>query len=162
LPWFTFATVFAALLTLGAAASADPIQQDDPNSESAQRARSLYRTVMSPFCPGRTLDSCPSPNATAWRSDIRKWVEEGVSTEEIRSRLQKRAEEDLSGGPNTGVGMWFAVAVASLAVVLLIVALRRLSAPAKIASNPPPEPPAPGSPDDAALDAKLDEELSDK
>lgn len=46
--------------------------------------------------PGRTLDSCTSPAAAAWRADIRVWVDEGVASEQIKARLSKRANRDLS------------------------------------------------------------------
>lgn len=57
---------------------------------------------MSPFCPGRTLNSCPSGKATAWRDDIRLWVAEGLSNEEILARLQARVPDfQLEGTPPT-------------------------------------------------------------
>jgi cytochrome c-type biogenesis protein CcmH/NrfF len=127
-----------------------------------QRAINLTRSVMSPFCPGRTLDGCPSPKAGEWRADIRKWVDEGVSNEEIRRRLYARAPEaDLTGGPNTGVGMWFPVTAAAAALGLLILILRRLSTAQKTVT-PAAAKPAPAevaAPDDAALEARLNDEL---
>src|SRR5690606_7766162 len=42
--------------------------------EQSRRAAEIYKTTMSPFCPGRTIDACPSPYATEWRDDIRQWV----------------------------------------------------------------------------------------
>jgi len=128
--------------------------------DGEKRAQNLTRTVMSPFCPGRTLDSCPSPKAAEWRADIRKWVAEGVSNDEIRNRLYGRVpKEDLTGGPNTGVGVWFPIAGAALALGLLVVVLRRVSAAPKVVKPKAPNPVPP--PDDASLDARLDEEIRD-
>lgn len=127
-----------------------------------QRAQNLTRSVMSPFCPGRTLDTCPSPKAGEWRNDIRKWVDEGLSNDEIRRRLYARApNEDLTGGPNTGVGMWFPVAAAVVALGLLILVLRRLSAAQKTVTPSPAKPAASeaAAPDDATLEARLNDEL---
>lgn len=115
------------LLTVLALVLACPLGCTEVQNDE-ERAMDLSRTVMSPFCPGRTLDTCPSPAATEWRTDIRKWVDEGVSSDEIRRRLYARApNEDLSGGPSTGLGMWFPVAMALGAVALLVLIFKRLS-----------------------------------
>jgi cytochrome c-type biogenesis protein CcmH/NrfF len=127
-----------------------------------QRAQNLTRSVMSPFCPGRTLDTCPSPKAGEWRSDIRKWVDEGLSNDEIRRRLYARTPDvDLTGGPNTGVGMWFPVAAAAAALGLLILILKRLSTAQKTVTSPSAKPEASetAAPDDAKLEARLNDEL---
>jgi DNA-binding transcriptional MerR regulator len=140
---------------------------EDPVT-AEQRAQSLTRSVMSPFCPGRTLDTCPSPYATQWRAQIRQWVSEGLSNDEIRRRLQQQApdpKEDLSGGPSTGVGMWFPVTAGLASMALLAFVLKRLSK-ARVPSDPTPST-AKNSPaevkapaiDDAALEARLDEEI---
>lgn len=127
-----------------------------------QRAQNLTRSVMSPFCPGRTLDTCPSPKATEWRNDIRKWVDEGLSNDEIRRRLYARTPDvDLTGGPNTGVGSWFPVAAAVAALGLLIFVLRRLSTAQKPVTPSAPKREASDAtpPDDASLEARLNDEL---
>ncbi|MEM9862194.1 MAG: cytochrome c-type biogenesis protein CcmH [Myxococcota bacterium] len=98
-----FALVLGPFLTLGADAQ-------DEGAES-QLARSLERNTMSPFCPGKTLYDCPSPRAAAWRADIRDWVREGASAQQIRARLQSRAPDfDLQGGhPSFGL-VWLLLA----------------------------------------------------
>lgn len=97
--------------------------------DQARRAAEIYKTTMSPFCPGRTVDACPSPNATAWRDDIRLWVSEGLSTEEIRRRLKKRADQDLSGAPTTAADSVLPVVATVLSLVLLGFLLRLLVKP---------------------------------
>ena len=64
----------------GAPAAADPGRQ----------TQHIIRTTASPFCPGKTLDSCPSPKAGEWRQDVHAWTQQGVPSDEIRSRLQAR------------------------------------------------------------------------
>jgi cytochrome c-type biogenesis protein CcmH/NrfF len=62
--------------------------------------QAIMRNTASPFCPGKTLDSCPSPKAGDWRRDIREWVAAGVPEPEIRTRLQARVPDfDLSIPP---------------------------------------------------------------
>jgi len=109
---------------LAFAASAEDAQQQ------LQRSAEIYKTTMSPFCPGRTLDACPSPNATAWRDDIRHWVSEGLSTEEIRRRLAQRTEQDLTGAPSTALDAVLPFGATVLSLVLLGVLLRLLVKPA--------------------------------
>lgn len=127
--------------------------------EVERQAEALSRSLMSPFCPGRTLSACPSPNAHAWRDDIRKWVREGVPANEIRDRLTARnPEHNLTGSPPT-YAKWALIGVGLLSVVVLIAALRYLL-------KPPPPPPtakkdsvAPARGDDRDWDAKLKQEL---
>ena len=62
----------------------------------SRRARGLADELMSPFCPGRTLSDCPSPNASAVREEIRAWVHEGHTDAEIRERLRARFGDTLA------------------------------------------------------------------
>jgi cytochrome c-type biogenesis protein CcmH/NrfF len=127
------------------------------DEEVERQAEALSRSLMSPFCPGRTLSACPSPNAQAWREDIRKWVRDGVPATEIRDRLTARnPEHNLTGSPPR-YAKWALIGVGLLSVVVLIAALRYLL-------KPPPPPTAkkdsaapPG--DDKDWDAKLKQEL---
>lgn len=98
----------------------------ESTEEQVRRAAEISKTTMSPFCPGRTVDACPSPNATAWREDIRRWVAEGLSTEEIRHRLKERADQDLSGAPSTALDAVLPVLATVLSLVLLGLLLRLL------------------------------------
>lgn len=97
--------------------------------QQLQRSAEIYKTTMSPFCPGRTLDACPSPNATAWRDDIRRWVAEGLSTEEIRRRLDQRTDQDLTGAPSTALDAVLPFGATVLSLVLLGLLLRLLVKP---------------------------------
>src|SRR5215510_2608112 len=82
-----------------AAASAPQLSEEERDRE----AESIARSIMSPFCPGRTVSSCP--NAGPWREDIRHWVGQGVSAEEIRRRLHERVpEHNLMGVPPNRLG----------------------------------------------------------
>lgn len=83
----------------------------------------------SPFCSGKTLDSCTHPHAEQWRRDIGQWLAQGVPETEIRSRLRdKAALVDLrSTGARPG---WLIIVVAILLSSLwLIVVSRTLNGP---------------------------------
>src|SRR5262245_32790615 len=113
----------AALVTVAAAGSPALADEAVPAQLSEQErdreAEAIARTVMSPFCPGRTVSSCP--NAGPWRDDIRKWVGEGVPAEEIRRRLHERVpEHNLMGVPPNRLGWLLPVGSALIAVAVLV------------------------------------------
>ena len=56
----------------------------DPNARRAQR---LADDLKSPFCPGKTLKTCTSPNAAKVRRDIQEMVLQGMSDDAIVASL---------------------------------------------------------------------------
>jgi cytochrome c-type biogenesis protein CcmH/NrfF len=127
---------FAVLFSLGAFALTPSIARgDEPRAAAAaapeeieREAESIARSIMSPFCPGRTVSACP--NAGPWRDDIRKWVAEGVDPIEIRQRLSERVpEHNLMGVPKNRLGWVLPVGLGVLALGILIFLLRYLIGP---------------------------------
>jgi cytochrome c-type biogenesis protein CcmH/NrfF len=146
----------------GASAEAAALSEQ----ESERQAEAISRSIMSPFCPGRTVSSCP--NAQPWRDDIRKWVREGVDSEEIKRRLAERVpKHELSGIPRNPLGWVLPVGLGVGALASLVLLLRYLVTPrrkddsgaegseASLAAASAS--PAKGSPDD--WDTRLDQEL---
>jgi cytochrome c-type biogenesis protein CcmH/NrfF len=89
----------AAISALLFAFACAPVPTEDAPDEGRQ-VQTIVRNTASPFCPGKTLNSCPSPKAGEWRRDIRGWVVDGVPEPEIRDRLQARVPGfDLSIPP---------------------------------------------------------------
>lgn len=135
---------FALLLAAGAA------RADKPWSEQ------LAHELMSPYCPGRSLTECPSPQATELRLWIQSQERAGVPREQVEARLFEQFGDQLRHGPRAeGWGLWaYLVPAAALAAgaVLVFVFLRRQGRPA---SAPPAAAPAP----DPELERRLDEEL---
>jgi len=141
-----------AISTFLFALGCSPATPEDAREEGRQ-TQSIVRTTNSPFCPGKTLDSCPSPRAGEWRRDIRTWVEDGVPESEIRGRLQSRVPDfDLSIAPVKSGWVIPAVAVALSTLWLIIVG--------RSFSGPTPPPPSRRPAEHASLDARLDEELA--
>jgi cytochrome c-type biogenesis protein CcmH/NrfF len=95
---------------------------------NSRRARGLADELMSPFCPGRTLSDCPSPNASAVREEIRAWVGEGRSDAEIRERLRDRFGDSLAGEPQSAWGRVLPIAAIAGVGLLFAVGLRRVVA----------------------------------
>jgi cytochrome c-type biogenesis protein CcmH/NrfF len=122
--------VRALLLVACGAALAAPAAESD--LDELRRARALSEELMSPFCPGRTLSDCPSPNASAVRDEIRAWVDEGRSDAEIRAELRARFGDALVGEPQSFWGR-----AAPLAAIALVGVLFALGARRVIARSPP-------------------------
>jgi len=75
------------LAAIAATLSPTPLRADAPSSDGAaevdadaaqQRAGGIIARTASPFCPGKTLEACPSPGAAEWRADIRRWTAAGA------------------------------------------------------------------------------------
>ncbi len=114
-------------------------------SASADKAWSydLAGELMSPYCPGRTVESCPSPQA----SELVQWMlvqEAGGATKEqvVAMLIERFGEEILGAPPAKGNALWLYVLPWLTFIgggVIVAVALRRLvikrEVPA-VASNP--------------------------
>ena len=140
----------SAILLALACASAPT---EDASSESRQ-VQSIVRNTASPFCPGKTLDSCPSPKAGEWRRDIREWVGDGVAKSEIQARLQARVPSFDLSIPPVKSGWVIPVIAIVLSTWWLIVMARRFRG--RGATKRRVEAPT----QDHTLDARLDEELA--
>jgi cytochrome c-type biogenesis protein CcmH/NrfF len=67
----------------------------------------LSHDLMSPFCPGRTLATCPSPQA----SELVQWIvmqeAAGASREQVVEMLIERYGEEILGAPPAkGITLW--------------------------------------------------------
>ena len=82
--------VVAALLAIGAAAGTALAQGAGGPDELAiaRRAHSVAGELMSPYCAGRTIANCPHPNAGYVRDEISKYIEVGLTDDEIKARIQ--------------------------------------------------------------------------
>jgi cytochrome c-type biogenesis protein CcmH/NrfF len=55
----------------------------DSPEEIDRKAHDLYQKVFSPFCPGRSLNDCPSSKAQELKAEMRSKLESGVPPETI-------------------------------------------------------------------------------
>lgn len=140
---------WVGVLMLALGCSSVPVEE----TEDSRRVQSIVRNTSSPFCPGKTLDSCPSPRAAGWRQDINAWVEEGVPSPEIRERLQERVPGFSLDVEEVESGWIIPVVAVAVSTLWLIFVGRALRGP-----MPPRRSRAPIQSDE--LDARLDEELS--
>ena len=119
----------SALAFVLCAAPAVALAQDDPELALARSAHELSRELMSPYCPGRTLADCPSPDAGAVRDEIRAALRGGESPESVRARIEERFGAQVIGVPTTWLGWSIPIAVLVAGALALAFALRRVVAP---------------------------------
>jgi len=98
--------------------------------------------VYSPFCPGKTLAMCPSPNAAEVRRDIQDMASKGMEKEAIKDAVvEKYGEEFRLQEPPASDNVMLLVAI--LITLFLVVLLVRFFARK-----------GPATPDSAATDAE--------
>jgi cytochrome c-type biogenesis protein CcmH/NrfF len=147
------AGLFAALLLGVSTATA----ADEPAATPEGWAYQMPHDLMSPFCPGRTLSACTSPQA----DELRMWliVQEasGRSREDVEAELFERYGDVLRPAPRaTGFGLTayvFPVIAFLAGGVVVVVFLRR-----QTRAVPTPEQSLP--PSDPELERHIDRELA--
>lgn len=148
------AGIFAALLFgVSTATAAD----GEATAEPEGWAYKISHDLMSPFCPGRTLSACTSPQA----DDLRMWliVQEasGRSREDVEAELFERYGDVLRPAPRAegfGLTAYVFPVIAFLAGgVVVVVFLRRQT---RAVANPAPTALA----SDPELERVIDQELA--
>jgi len=91
-----FVVVLFSFLMLGAG-----------NAAAKSWSYDLADELMSPYCPGRTLSSCPSPQA----AELVQWMvvqEAGGATQEqvVEMLIERFGEEILGAPPAKGITLW--------------------------------------------------------
>jgi cytochrome c-type biogenesis protein CcmH/NrfF len=90
-----------------------------------QVLQSLSNDLMSPYCPGRTIASCPSPQARQLEDHILEQAQAGKSREEIEAALVQRFGEDIVGYEAQPVLLYGSALVGLLALAAVVVMGRR-------------------------------------
>ena len=90
-----------------------------------QVLQSLSNDLMSPYCPGRTIAACPSPQARQLEDHILAQAQQGKSREQIEASLVQRFGEDIVGYRPQPVLLYGSAAVGLIALVMLVMMGRR-------------------------------------
>jgi cytochrome c-type biogenesis protein CcmH len=78
----------------------------------------LYRDLMSPYCPGLTLASCPSPQADSLRDAIAARFYNGETPDQITTALVADYGPGIRGSPSMdGFGAMAFIAPVALLIV---------------------------------------------
>ena len=94
-PLFVAAVVSIVLATVGVGVSEKAFAIE----KAPDWAYAMAHELMSPYCPGRTLAECPSPQATELRFWILTQAAAGVSEEDVREMLAERFGDILLAAP---------------------------------------------------------------
>jgi cytochrome c-type biogenesis protein CcmH/NrfF len=90
-----------------------------------QVMRDLSHDLMSPYCPGRTIASCPSEAARKLEDRILVEAESGKTREQIESQLVQRFGPEVVGYAGRPIILWGSLAVGLVAAVGLARMARR-------------------------------------
>ncbi len=123
----TLGRAFAIVFTLALSLSAAPA-----SAQPAGWAYDLARDMMSPFCPGRTLADCPSPQADTLKMWIVVQESAGRTRQDVEDALYERYGDVILAAPRAeGIGI-AAYAIPVVAFLggggLIVWLLRRLTA----------------------------------
>lgn len=144
-----------ALLLLGVAWALPAPGADQESGWGYQ----ISKEVMSPYCPGRALSDCPSPQA----AELRQWIVEqenaGVPRSEVEQELFRVFGDQLLQAPRAeGMGL-LAYLIPALVFAaggaLVVFFLRRQRASLGVAETAP----SPTAPRDPDLERLVEEEL---
>ncbi len=125
------------------------------------RAQRLFAQLMSPYCPGLTIATCPSPGADSLRWDIRARLDRGDAPDAIVDRYVSVWGEQILGAPPArrfGLLLWIlpgaSLVVGAAGLSAWLWRVRRRTA--EVESEPRP---GSDSPIEPALVARLEAEL---
>jgi cytochrome c-type biogenesis protein CcmH/NrfF len=140
------------------------VSTGEPSLAAEQIAQSLSHELMSPYCPGRTLSSCPSPNARKLEAFILEEASNGKSKEQIEQELVASFGREKLGTLTSPAIIGFAGGLGLVAAMLIAVLSRRwrrggtdVGAEAAVwHPHDPRTPSSSGSPSDDELDRLSD------
>jgi cytochrome c-type biogenesis protein CcmH/NrfF len=124
-------------------------------------AYEMANELMSPYCPGRSIADCPSPQAQTLRMWLIVQEAAGRPRAEVESELVTRYGESILGAPRAkGIGLTAYLipgAVVAAGAALLTWFLRWQTRTAAT-----PNPTAPSAPLDPELERLVDEKLAER
>jgi len=99
-----------------------PVQPS--SSEAQELVIELSHDLMSPYCPGRTIATCPSPQARKLENEMLVKAEAGMTREQIETELVGRFP-DIQGYLGRPELLWGTALIAVLAIFAIFMSGRR-------------------------------------
>ena len=148
--------IFAAVtgLCLAGAATALLLSASRLNPDAVPSSQAVAGRVMSPFCPGLTLEECPSSEGAQLRQKIDRRIASGATNRQIDSWLVREYGESVLAKPPGALSWAVPAALVLLGLVSLLFILSGRAKP------PVPEPdpdPLSGSGDPAERSRMLED-----
>jgi cytochrome c-type biogenesis protein CcmH/NrfF len=113
-------TLCCALSTFGAVVAA----ADERSEKLDREATTLYQQVFSPFCPGRSLNDCPSSKAGELKDEMRAQLESGMPAEVVLQGVIDKYGEQYRAVPRfAGIGIFVWVVPLGFVAIGLLAAL---------------------------------------
>ena len=145
--------ITAALLTPAALSAQTAGAPQRSPGEVARISKEVSHEILSPFCPGKTLEMCPSGGAAEVRRTIQGLVREGKDKETVKQEIlakygdqYKVVEPPVSDNVGLLIGLLLGLVICIIAVIAFT---RRLKNP------------NPSTPNDTTLATGPDDEAAD-
>jgi cytochrome c-type biogenesis protein CcmH/NrfF len=143
-----------------------PAANSDKSPEEINAiSHNLSGQFMSPYCPGKTLRDCTSGKAAVLRDEIHVWVQEGKSRQWIEDELVRRHGESILAAPKFkgfNALVWLFPFIALLVGLGLVFGYLQRQSSVKLATSVPASELSEDFVGDVALDAELEQELTDR
>lgn len=139
------------------------VEADERSELLDKQSYELYQQVFSPFCPGRSLNDCPSSKAHELKLEMRAQLENGVPPQTILEGVFAKFGEKYRAVPayqGFGKLVWwvpFGFVALGLAIACGLVLRRRKQDPS---ARPSSSPMNGSSPISADIEAQIERELS--
>jgi cytochrome c-type biogenesis protein CcmH/NrfF len=154
---FKMLGLVAISATLLFGASAATAADGEAAAEPEGWAYKISHELMSPFCPGRTLSACTSPQADSLRMWLIVQEASGRTREEVEAELFERYGDVLRSAPRAegfGLTAYVFPVLAFLAGGVFIAIFLSRQTRAAATNQPSPQPP------DPELERIIDQELA--
>ena len=101
--WMAYRAAGVALLLVLSQLS---VLQGQADQRVDTEAGKIFENVMSPYCPGRTLANCPSPQAAVLQDTIKAWLRAGVTPDSVMEELYGIFGDEIRSTPRaSGFGL---------------------------------------------------------
>jgi cytochrome c-type biogenesis protein CcmH/NrfF len=119
----------------------------DSREQLDKKAYDLYQKVFSPFCPGRSLNDCPSSKAQELKAEMRAKLESGVPPDTILEDVFQTFGEKYRTVPHySGVGKlvwWVPLGFLAVGFALVMFAASKRKRAATSGETTKPDPLSP-------------------
>jgi len=120
-----FAAALIALMCVVALPTSAFAEKTPSPGEVSRVTNDVSNEILSPFCPGKTLKMCTSPNAAEVRRIVQDKAREGKSKEDIKQEILEQFgdEFELKEPPASDNRNLFIVLALSLALAIAVVVI---------------------------------------